>query len=60
MTLAQWAVAASAYRSQDVFQSKGEPEFAAGIHSYEDGKYGEAAKSLQSALDAGLNSLPIR
>jgi Tfp pilus assembly protein PilF len=40
-----------------VFQSnKGEQELAAGIQSYEDAKYGESAKSLQSALDAGLNN----
>jgi Tfp pilus assembly protein PilF len=39
-----------------VFQTKGEQELSAGIRSYEDGKYGEASKSLQTALDAGLNN----
>jgi Tfp pilus assembly protein PilF len=39
-----------------VFQSKGEQELSAGLRSYEDGKYGEAAKSLQHSLDAGLNN----
>ncbi|HXF66595.1 MAG TPA: TssQ family T6SS-associated lipoprotein [Burkholderiales bacterium] len=33
---------------------KGEPELAAGIRSYEDGRYAESARQLQSALDAGL------
>jgi len=35
--------------------SKGEPDLAAGIRSYENGNYGESAKQLQSALDQGLN-----
>jgi len=38
-----------------LFQAnKGEPELAAGIRSYENGNYGESARQLQSALDAGL------
>jgi Tfp pilus assembly protein PilF len=39
-----------------IFQTKGEQELSTGIRNYEDGKYGEAAKTLQGALDAGLNS----
>jgi len=39
-----------------VFQSKGQPELSAGISNYENGRYGEAAKALQGALDAGLGS----
>jgi Tfp pilus assembly protein PilF len=39
-----------------IFQTKGEQELSTGIRSYEDGKYGEAAKTLQGALDAGLNA----
>lgn len=38
-----------------LFQTnKGEPDLAAGIRSYENGKYTESARQLQSALDAGL------
>jgi Tfp pilus assembly protein PilF len=40
---------------KDLLQSKGEPVLAAGIQSYEDGKYDEASKALQSALDLGLS-----
>jgi hypothetical protein len=36
-------------------QSKGQRELSTGIRNYENGKYGEAAKALQSALDSGLN-----
>ena len=39
-----------------VFQSKGEAALAAGLRQYEEGRYGEAAKSLQSALDLGLSA----
>ena len=38
-----------------IFQSKGEPQLAAGIRQYEDGKYSIATTSLQNALAAGLN-----
>jgi Tfp pilus assembly protein PilF len=39
-----------------VFQgNKGDTDLSAGIKSYEDGSYPEAAKQLQSALDQGLN-----
>lgn len=41
---------------KSVFQNRGQPELSAGISSYEDGKYGEAVKALQSALDSGLSS----
>jgi Tfp pilus assembly protein PilF len=50
------AVGCSSVPVPSAFRSKGEPEFTAGIHFYEDGKYGESAKLLQSALDAGLNN----
>jgi Tfp pilus assembly protein PilF len=39
-----------------VFQSKGQQELSTGIHNYEDGKYSEASRSLQRALDSGLNN----
>lgn len=40
-----------------IFQgNKGDPDLAAGIKSYENGSYREAAKQLQSALTAGLNT----
>jgi Tfp pilus assembly protein PilF len=39
-----------------VFQSKGQRELSTGIHNYENGKYSEASKALQSALASGLNS----
>lgn len=39
-----------------IFQTRGEQELSTGIRNYEDGKYGEAAKTLQGALDAGLNT----
>ena len=40
-----------------IFQgSKGDPDLAAGIRSYENGNYRESAKQLQSALNAGLNN----
>ncbi len=39
-----------------MFQSKGEQELSTGIRSYDDGKYGEAAKSLHSALESGLGN----
>jgi Tfp pilus assembly protein PilF len=41
---------------QGLFQSsKGEADLNAGIRSYENGNYDEAAKQLQSALDQGLS-----
>jgi Tfp pilus assembly protein PilF len=39
---------------KSIFQSKGEPELAAGIRSYEDGRYAQATTSFQSAIAAGL------
>ena len=36
--------------------TKGEPELAAGIRSYEDGDYNKAMQQLQGALKSGLNS----
>ena len=36
--------------------AKGEPALAAGIRHYEDGKYAEAAESLNGALNQGLTS----
>lgn len=41
---------------KSAFQSKGEQELSTGIRSYDDGKYPEAAKSLQSALESGLGN----
>lgn len=35
---------------------KGDPELAAGVVQYENGSYGDAAKSLQAALDQGLST----
>lgn len=40
---------------KDMLPNKGEPVLAAGIHNYEDGKYDDAAKALQGALDLGLD-----
>ena len=40
---------------KSIFQSKGEPQLAAGIRQYDDGKYEAATTSLQNALAAGLN-----
>jgi len=37
-----------------VFQTKGEQALTAGLTQYEDGQYADAVKSLQAALDAGL------
>jgi Tfp pilus assembly protein PilF len=39
---------------QNVFQSKGEQAFSAGMSQYEAGEYVEAQKSLQGALEAGI------
>lgn len=36
--------------------SKGEPALAAGLRLYEEGKYAEAAKQLQSAIRQGLGN----
>jgi Tfp pilus assembly protein PilF len=56
--IAAWVVAALGACAPgsvtSVFRSSGEADLNAGISSYENGKYAEAAKSLQSALDAGL------
>jgi len=42
---------------KSIFEStKGEPDLAAGIRSYEDGNYTLAMQQLQGALKAGLNS----
>jgi Tfp pilus assembly protein PilF len=38
-----------------VHPNKGGPDLTAGIRAYENGNYSESARSLQSALDAGLN-----
>jgi len=35
--------------------SKGEPQLAAGIKSYEDGRYNQATTNFQNALTAGLS-----
>ena len=41
---------------QDIFStSKGQPALSAGLKQYEDGDYADAAKSLTSALEQGLN-----
>lgn len=40
---------------KSIFQSKGEPQLAAGIRQYEDGKYAIATTSLQNAISAGLS-----
>lgn len=40
---------------KDLLQSRSQRELSMGIQNYENGKYGEASKSLRSALDAGLN-----
>jgi Tfp pilus assembly protein PilF len=40
---------------KDMLQSKGAPVLAAGIQNYDNGKYDDAAKALQSALDLGLD-----
>lgn len=39
---------------QDVFQSKGEQAFSAGLRQYEAGEYPQAQKSLHEALEAGI------
>ncbi|MDB5927437.1 MAG: hypothetical protein JWN13_6373 [Betaproteobacteria bacterium] len=38
-----------------IFQSKGDAELAAGIKSYEDGKYNDATLSFQNAINTGLS-----
>ena len=40
---------------KSIFQSKGEPQLAAGIRQYEDGRYPAATASLQNAIAAGLS-----
>jgi Tfp pilus assembly protein PilF len=37
-------------------QGKGSPALAAGVQQFENGQYADAAKTLQTALDLGLNS----
>ncbi len=41
---------------QGMFQSKGEPQLAAGLNQYESGRYPDAARSLQGALEQGLSA----
>jgi len=36
------------------FESRGDTMLASGLRQYEDGNYGESARLLQGALDAGL------
>jgi Tfp pilus assembly protein PilF len=41
---------------KDIFQpSKGQDTLKSGLRQYEEGKYGEAAKNLHSALELGLS-----
>ena len=41
---------------KDIFQpSKGQETLKAGLRQYDEGKYGEAAKNLHSALELGLS-----
>lgn len=37
-----------------VFEQKGEPQLRAGIKLYEDGRYGQAEKNFEQALNSGL------
>lgn len=37
-------------------QNKGDQDLATGLRQYDDGKYSEAARSLQASLDEGLGS----
>ncbi|HYH43169.1 MAG TPA: TssQ family T6SS-associated lipoprotein [Burkholderiales bacterium] len=39
-----------------VFEAKGEPQLQAGIKLYEDGKYAQAQKNFESALNTGLSN----
>src|SRR5690348_7760333 len=43
-------------RIQQVFQGKGAPALSTGVQQFEEGRYPEATKSLNSALAEGLNS----
>ena len=43
-------------RIQAAFQGKGAPALSTGIQQFEEGRYPEATKSLNSALTEGLNS----
>jgi Tfp pilus assembly protein PilF len=38
-----------------VFEPKGEPQLKSGIKLYEDGRYAQAQKNFEAALNAGLN-----
>ena len=38
-----------------VFEAKGEPQLKSGIKLYEDGRYAQAQKNFEAALNAGLN-----
>lgn len=40
---------------QRVFQGQGEPQLQAGIKAYEDGRYPQASKNFEAALNAGLS-----
>ncbi len=40
---------------QRVFQGKGEPQLQAGIKLYDDGRYPQAARNFEAALNEGLN-----
>ena len=40
---------------QGVFRGKGDPQLQAGIKLYEDGRYAQAEKNFESALNAGLS-----
>ena len=45
-----------ASRISALFQGKGAPALSAGISEFEEGRYPEATRSLNSALEQGLNS----
>ena len=40
---------------QGVFRGKGDPQLQSGIKLYEDGRYAQAQKDFESALNAGLS-----
>jgi Tfp pilus assembly protein PilF len=40
---------------QRVFQGKGEPQLQAGIKHYDDGRYPQAERNFEAALNEGLN-----
>jgi len=62
-----WAAAAAALllsscatppanRISALFQGKGAPALSAGVSQFEEGRYQEATRSLNSAIEQGLNS----